>query len=229
MNSFLPEVQNAATSFARRTRNSWRIILAGFAFVAALIASLLAARYLTYRNVQAEFYGEAFVPASDAYDFNLIDQDGKAFHLSQLRGKVVLFYFGFTHCPNICPTTLTDLEKVYRALPETTRRKVQVMFVSIDPERDNPELMKKYVSYFDADFFGLTGSNDQVGKAAAAYGASFEKVHHPGEDWNVYFMNHSAFTYLINPNGKWELLYDFDKLHDTTRIVADIKRILEGG
>jgi cytochrome oxidase Cu insertion factor (SCO1/SenC/PrrC family) len=79
---------------------------------------------------------------------------------------------------------ITDLQRVYRALPDKARRKVQVMFVTIDPERDQPELMKKYISYFDRDFLGLTGSNDQVSKAAAADGATFEKVHHPGEGWD---------------------------------------------
>jgi protein SCO1 len=108
----------------------------------------------------------------------LLIRTGKAFHLSQLRGKVVLFYFGFTHCPNICPTTLTDLGNVSRALPDKARPKVQVLFVTIDPERDQPDVMKKYISYCDPDFLGLTGSTDQVSKAATAYGASFEKVHH---------------------------------------------------
>jgi protein SCO1 len=229
MNSFVTATRNACASFTRRTRINWRMLIAAFALLIALIASYLAFRYLNYRNVQEDFYGQALVPASDAYDFHLIDQNGKAFQLRQLRGKVVIFYFGFTHCPNICPTTLTDLEKVYRALPDKARQRVQIIFVTIDPERDNPELMKKYISYFDPDFLGLTGSADQVSKAATAYGATFEKVHHPGEDWNVYFMDHSAFTYLINPDGKWELLYDFDKLHDTSRIVADIERILERG
>jgi protein SCO1 len=227
MNSFVTAARNAGASFTRRTQISWRMIIAAFALLIALIASFLAFRYLNYRNVQENFYGQVFVPALHAYDFHLIDQNGKAFQLSQLRGKVVLFYFGFTHCPNICPTTLTDLEKVYRALPDKARPRVQIIFVTVDPQRDNPELMKKYLSYFDPDFLGLTGSADQVSKAAAAYGATFEKVHNPGEDWNVYFMNHSAFTYLINPDGKWELLYDFDKLHDTMRIVADIDQVLD--
>jgi protein SCO1 len=227
MNSFVTAARNAGASFTRRTRISWRMIIAAFALLIALIASYFTFRYLHYRNVQEDFYGQALVPPRDAYDFHLIDQNGKAFQLSQLRGKVVIFYFGFTHCPNICPTTLTDLEKVYRALPDKARRKVQIIFVTVDPERDNPELMKKYVSYFDPDFLGLTGSADQVSRAAAAYGATFEKVHNPGEDWNMYFMNHSAFTYLISPDGKWELLYDFDKLHDTTRIVSDIEQVLD--
>jgi cytochrome oxidase Cu insertion factor (SCO1/SenC/PrrC family) len=156
MNSFVTAARNAGAAFTRRTRISWRMIIAAFALLIALFASYLAFRYLNYRNVQEDFYGQALVPASDAYDFHLIDQNGKAFQLSQLRGKVVIFYFGFTHCPNICPTTLTDLEKVYRALPDKARRRVQVIFVTIDPERDNPELMKKYISYFDPDFLGLT-------------------------------------------------------------------------
>jgi protein SCO1 len=213
----------------RRFPIDWRIFITAFVLVLTLLASFLLIRYTSYRSVQAKFYGQVLVPANEAYDFHLVDQDGKAFQLSQLHGKLVLFSFGFTHCPNICPTTLSDLAKVYRALPDKARSNVQVMFVSVDPWRDRPEVLKKYVPYFDPSFIGLTGTDDQIAAAAKAYGASYEKIHHPGEDEDVYFMNHSAFTYLISPDGNWKLLYDFDLLSDTEKMVGDVRKVLAGG
>src|SRR6201993_3415713 len=99
-----------------------RILIAAIALALALLVSFLFTRYTAYRNVQESYYGQVLVPAKDAYDFHLINQDGKPFQLDQLRGKVVLFSFGFTHCPNVCPTTLSDLAKVYRALPASDQK-----------------------------------------------------------------------------------------------------------
>ena len=205
-----------------------RMLLAAFALVLALLVSFLFARYSAYRTVQAKFYGQPLVPAKEAFDFRLVDQDGKAFQLSQLRGKVVLFSFGFTHCPNVCPTTLSDLAKVYRALPARDRARVQVLFVSVDPRRDQPETMKNYVPYFDDSFIGLTGTEDQIAQAAKPYGAYYEIVHNAGESPDGYSVNHSAFTYLISPDVKWKLLYNFDQLGDATKVVQDIEQVLSG-
>jgi protein SCO1/2 len=168
------------------------------------------------------------VPAKEAFDFHLVDQQGKAFQLSQLHGKTVLFSFGFTHCPNVCPTTLSDLAKVYRALPQEDRSKVQVLFVSVDPRRDRPETMKNYVPYFDNSFIGLTGTETQIAEAAKAYGAYYEIVRDPGQNPDAYSVNHSAFTYLISPDGKWKLLYNFDQLSDSNKMVRDIEQVLKG-
>ncbi len=206
-------------------RRTW---LAVFALVLALLASFLFTRYSAYRNVQINYYGQALVPAKQAFDFHLVDQDGKAFRLSQLRGKAVLFSFGFTHCPNVCPTTLSELAKVYRALPAEDRSKVQVLFVSVDPQRDRPETMKKYVPYFDDSFIGLTGTETQLAEAAKAYGAYYEIVKDPGQNPESYSVNHSAFTYLIGPDGKWKLLYNFDQLTDAKKMALDIKQVLSG-
>jgi protein SCO1 len=205
-----------------------RMLVAGIALALALLVSFLFTRYFAYRTVQENFYGQALVPAKPAFDFHLIDQDGKAFQLSQMRGKTVLFSFGFTHCPNVCPTTLSDLAKVYQALPAKDRPKVQVLFVSIDPHRDKPETMKNYVPYFDASFIGLTGTEAQLTEAAKAYGAYYEIVHEPGANPEVYTVNHSALTYLISPDGKWKLLYNFDQLRDSKKMVQDIEQVLAG-
>src|SRR6202030_176889 len=207
------------------TRRMW---VAAIAIALALLVSFLFTRYLAYRNVQENFYGQALVPAKPAFNFHLIDQDGKAFQLSQMRGKAVLFSFGFTHCPNVCPTTLSDLARVYQALPAQDREKVRVLFVSIDPHRDKPETLKNYVPYFNDSFIGLTGTDAQVAEAAKAYGAYYEIVHESGTNPDVYTVNHSALTYLISADGKWKLLYNFDQLRDFKKMVQDIEQVLSG-
>jgi protein SCO1 len=205
-----------------------RMLVAGIALGLALLVSFLFTRYFAYRNVQVSFYGQALVPAKQAFDFHLTDQDGKAFQLSQMRGKAVLFSFGFTHCPNVCPTTLSDLAKVYQALPAKDREKVQVLFVSVDPRRDKPETLRNYVPYFNDSFIGLTGTEAQVAEAAKAYGAYYEMVQDSPANPDSYTVNHSALTYLISPDGKWKLLYNFDQLGDSKKMVQDIQHVLAG-
>jgi protein SCO1 len=228
MSKFPPGIQENFVPFVQRVHVDWRVLAGAFALVLAVIASLLATRCLRYRNVRAGFYGQALSPGITAYDFHLIDQNGQAFRLSQLHGKLVLFAFGYTHCPNIRPTTLSDLAAIYRTLPEKARGKVQILFITIDPGRDQPEMLKRYVPYFDPSFLGLTGSDEQTTKAAHGYGASFGKVQDAGDDPQRYRMDHSTFTYLINPEGKWELLYDFNKLRNTERMITDIEEVLDG-
>jgi protein SCO1/2 len=228
MNKSVSELEKDPIPDSTPPAGTRRMLLAAFAIVLALLVSFLFARYSAYRTVQAKFYGQPLVPAKEAFDFRLVDQNGKAFQLSQMRGKVVLFAFGFTHCPNVCPTTLSDLAKVYRALPARDRARVQVLFVSVDPRRDKPETMKNYVPYFDDSFIGLTGTEDQIAQAAKPYGAYYEIVHNAGESPDGYSVNHSAFTYLISPDVKWKLLYNFDQLGDATKVVQDIEQVLNG-
>jgi len=205
-----------------------RLFVAACASALAVVASLILAWYAVHRQVEAKFFGQALVPPKEAFNFHLVDQDGKPFQLSQLRGKIVLFDFGFTHCPNICPTTLSDLAKVYRALPVADRNKVQILFITVDPRRDRPEVLKNYVPYFDTSIVGLTGTEKEIGETAKAYGSFCETVRNPGDNPDVYTVNHSTYTYLITADGNWKLLYDFDQLRDTAKMVADIKRVLAG-
>jgi protein SCO1/2 len=191
-----------------------------------LLAVLVSVFWGVRRTAQEGFYGFRLFPLKDAYDFNLIDQNGQPFQLSKLKGKVALFTFGFTHCPNICPTTLMDLATVYKALPAADRNRVQILFISVDPDRDRPEVLKNYIPYFDPGIAGLTGSKDAIDRAVNAYGASYEISRQPGDPPGVYSVNHSAFTYLVNSRRKLELLYDYEKLADTKRIVSDIEKVL---
>ena len=160
--------QRESSASGKSFRINGRAVITVSAIAVAFITSFLLPH--TYRSAQETFYGYAFVPAKVAYDFHLIDQNGNPFHLSQLHGKVALLYFGYTHCPDVCPTTLTDFANIYRALPEKDRSKVQILFISVDPERDHPEMLKEYVTYFDRSFVGLTGSADQIKEAATPYG-----------------------------------------------------------
>jgi len=165
-------------------------------------------------------------PLKTAYDFKLNGQNGTEIRLDQLQGKVVLFLFGFTHCANICPTSLTNLADVYQALTPDERKHVQIVFISVDPNRDTPQTLEQYVTSFDPSFLGLTGPKSAIDQTVLAYGASYEMVAGSTNQPNDYSVDHSAYTYLINPSGQFELLYGNEKLVDVQRMVADIRAVL---
>jgi protein SCO1/2 len=201
----------------------WRLwIVAGTLAVAIVISVLWGARH----KAQEGFFGLRLFPAKEAYNFTLTDQNGHPFQLSSLRGNVALFAFGFTHCPNLCPTTLSDLASMYHALSPREQSRVRILFISVDPQRDTPQALQQYVPYFDPNIIGLTGPKTEIDRTVQAYGASYEIGHKPGDDPGVYFVNHSTFTYLVNPQGKVELIYDYDKLQDTGKLKSDIERVL---
>jgi protein SCO1/2 len=132
--------------------------------------------------------------------FNLVNQDGRTVDQTMLDGKWSLVFFGFTYCPDFCPTTLTALEATKQQMG-TRANDVQIVFVSVDPERDTPQALKDYLSSegFPRGVIGLTGSQDQVKAAADAYRAYYQKVG-KGEG---YTMNHSLTVYLMGPDGKF--------------------------
>jgi protein SCO1 len=109
----------------------------------------------------SQFAGQALVPPPPAMDFTLKAADGSEFRLSRYRGKIVLLSFGYTFCPDVCPTTLVELSQVRTRLGEAAKR-VQVAFITLDPERDTPERLRAYTSAFDPTFIGLTGSEEQL-------------------------------------------------------------------
>lgn len=129
-------------------------------------------------------------------DFQLTDQGGKAFSLAALRGHPSLVFFGFTHCPDVCPTTLVKLAQVKKAaaLPD-----LQVLLVSVDPQRDTPALMAQYVKNFDPQFIGLTGNPQVIAKMAAEFGVIVARVELTGGD---YTMDHSAVVFLLDDKAR---------------------------
>lgn len=153
-------------------------------------------------------------------DFHLFDAAGAPRSLKDYRGKVVAMFFGYTHCPDVCPTTLADMAQVMRLLGKDAD-KVQVLFVTLDPERDTREMLAKYVPAFNPVFAGLSGDSAATAQAAKAFGVTYEKQ--AGKNGG-YTLDHSAGTYLISPDGKFVLLAPYQQ--KTEFLVQDIKLLL---
>lgn len=153
-------------------------------------------------------------------DFRLTDASGKTRSLSDFRGKVVVVFFGYTHCPEVCPTTLADLAQVMRKLGADAK-KVQVLFVTLDPERDTPEVLNKYVPSFDTSFLGLYGDAQATAQAAKVFAVNYEKR----AEKSGYTLDHSDGTYLIGKSGKPVLLSPYGQR--TELLVQDIQLLLE--
>jgi protein SCO1 len=153
-------------------------------------------------------------------DFHLADFNGKPRSLAEFRGKVVVLFFGYTHCPVACPTTLADLAQAMRMLGKDANR-VQVLFVTVDPERDTPELLAKFVPYFDPSFLGLYGDAQATAQTAKAFGVSYEKLYYKK---GGYAMNHADGTYLIGTKGRPMLLSRYGQ--PTELLVQDIRLLL---
>jgi protein SCO1/2 len=140
-------------------------------------------------------------------DFTLKASDGSEFRLSQYQGQVVLLSFGYTFCPDVCPTTPVDLSQVRVRLREAAKR-VQVALITLDPERDTPERLGIYTKAFDPTFIGLTGSEEHLAWVRQMYGVIAEKQVVPGTS-AAYLIAHSAYTYVIDQEGKLRLLCPF--------------------
>lgn len=138
-------------------------------------------------------------------DFHLFDAAGQPRSLADYRGKVVTLFFGYTHCPDVCPTTLADMAQVMRLLGKEAD-KVQVLFVTLDPERDTREILAQYPPAFHPGFVGLSGDAAATAQAAKAFGIAYQKQ---ATKSGSYTLDHSAGTYLISPSGKIVLLSPF--------------------
>ena len=153
---------------------------------------------------------------------NLVDHSGRAFALDNLRGRFSLMFFGFTNCPDICPLTLKVLADA-RAAIATRNQNVtpEMVFISVDPNRDSPERIASYLSNFDPGFIGATGSDEALAPLLKALGVSVEKHVHAGENYNVV---HNSTIYIIGPQA--ELIAVSSAPHDAATIAADYVKIV---
>lgn len=172
---------------------------------------------------QVQLHGSPYDPATAAPELGLANTNGDPFSLERQRGEIVLLYFGYTHCPDICPATLADLKWVHEQLANQSER-LNVVFISIDPARDDPETLRQYLDRFQEDFIGLTGSEAQVAQAAAAYAVFAQRD--PAEDDENYSMTHTSRVFLIDGQGLLRSNYTFDEPRDA--ILADVRQLLEG-
>ena len=199
----------------------------------ALIAVALAAASIgllvrhSWSDDNYQYFAHKLPDPKPPSDFTLTNQDGKPFAFSSLRGKLVLVTFGFTHCPNICPTTLANLATAYELLSPTDQAQVQVLFVTVDPDRDTAKVLKDYVPFFDKHFVGLTGKPDEIAAAAGVYNVEYEKSPEPGQGpTNSYAFNHSTSVFLVGRSGKWVGYYTDRQLDNSQRLTEDLRHLI---
>lgn len=171
---------------------------------------------------QASFNGAIFDPPAPAPNIVLTDHTGQSFSLHDQKGNVVVLFFGFTYCPDVCPTTLAHFKQVKQHLGQDADR-VRFIMVSVDPERDTPERMGQYVTAFDPDFIGLTGTLAEARVAWQAYDVHPEKIEIPGSAAG-YTVSHPAWTYVIDPEGQLRLMHFYDMPADA--VSEDLQKLL---
>ena len=155
--------------------------------------------------------------------FQLVDQDGRPWGAEQLSGNWSLLFFGFTHCPDICPGTLFDLQQLQEQLEESQPNlRHQVVFVPVDPERDTPERLKEYVHYFSPEFTGVTGSHDELLPLTRKLGIAYRIADHD-DGAAGYNVDHSASVLLMDPEGRLHGV--FPAPHDVARMAAELERL----
>lgn len=159
-------------------------------------------------------------PAAIGGPFQLTDQNGKTVTDKDLKGKPTLIFFGYTHCPDVCPTSLFEISEVMRALGKDADR-VNAVFMSVDPERDTPAIMKDYLSSFDPHLEGLSGDPAEVEKVIKSYRVYAKKI--PGKDGD-YTMDHTALIYLMDREGRF--VSPFNLKRTPEEAAADLKRYL---
>ncbi len=149
-----------------------------------------------------QFEASDVTGSSFGHDFALKDPDGRPRTLADFRGKAVVVFFGYTQCPDVCPATLATLAETMKRLGADANR-VQVLFITVDPERDTPALLKQYVPAFDPRFLGLWGDEEATARAAREFKIIYQKV--PGTTPGSYTMDHSAGSYVFDPQGRLRL------------------------
>lgn len=194
------------------------ILVVASMLTAALGLSSCGATGYTYSGLVAD-------PPAPIADVVLTGSDGQTFRLRDLSGKWVLLFFGYSHCPDICPLTLTHMAHVLRELgPDADE--VAVVFVSVDPERDTPELLREFAGSFGEQVLGVTGTRAEIDAAVAAFGVRYEIDKSTAEQSAAgYKVSHSGDTFLVDPQGRLRLTIPFGV--DSTAVLADLRQLMQ--
>ncbi len=187
---------------------------AGVIGVAALLAACGKKEAVAFRGVDV-------TGANYAKDLQLPDQNGTPRSMKDFAGKVVVVFFGFTQCPDFCPSTLAELAQVKASLGADGER-MQVVLVTVDPERDTPELLKTYIANFDPSFVALRGTPEQTAAVANDFKVYFKKVE--GKDPASYTMDHSAGSYIFDPQGRLRVYSRYGAGPEA--VAADVRTLL---
>jgi protein SCO1/2 len=194
------------------TTRASHVLLVASAFLAGLVLFLAVILFVSGHRA----------PGGSAIGgpFHLVDQNGKPASDADMKGRPYLVFFGYTHCPDICPTTLFEVSEVMRALGSDADR-TGALFITIDPERDTPQVMKDYLSSFDSHLRGLTGDDAAIGAAEKGYRVYAKKV--PGENGD-YSMDHTALVYLMDKQGRFVAPFNLTRRPEDA--AADLRKYL---
>lgn len=175
-------------------------------------------------NQPYQFHGFIVPPVQHDNHVFLRTQDGPM-NLTKYHDKIVLLYFGYTYCPDVCPTSLAKLKSALAELNEEERNKVQVIFISVDPQRDTPEKLNEYAKLFGSDFIGATGTRTEIDLVTESLGVQYN-INPPDENGN-YSVDHSAYIYVIDPDGYLVMVWSHEILPE--EITQDLTHLIETG
>ncbi|MFG6440686.1 SCO family protein [Roseateles sp. LKC17W] len=192
-------------------------------FALAALSALALAGCQKSESAKLGFKGIDLTGVEYARQLNLTDQDGRARSLADFKGKVVVVFFGYTQCPDVCPTTMAEVAEVKRSLGADAD-KVQGVFVTVDPERDTAQLLKAYITAFDPSFVALRGSEEQTKAAVKEFKAFAAKV--PGKTPETYMVDHTAASYVFDTEGRVRVYVRYGAgaeplAHDIKLLLAD--------
>ena len=188
--------------------------------VIGLALSLVIGWYLLDQNYR--YHGAVIEPPAQASDFTLTDQNGNLFRLSDQKGKILLIFFGYTHCPDVCPITLAEFKQIKAMLGDKADQ-VRFVFVTVDPERDTPGTINTFLQNFDPTFIGLTSDRATLEPVWKAYGV-YQEQQDAGSAAG-YLVDHSTPTYLIDPQGLWHINYPYGM--EAEKIAQDLQHMMK--
>ena len=201
-----------------------RILIAIIVAALAMAAGIWAARaVLEHNSVQDELDATRFPEAREIASFSLIDHNNAVFDNSVLKDRWSFIFFGYTHCPDVCPTTLSVLNSVAQKLGDLDED-IRFVFLSVDPERDTPEQLAQFVSYFNSDFIGVTGTPEGIEQITRQLGVLHIRAQ-PEEGASGYLVDHSASVFLFDPDGRYHAVFSPPLSADT--IAGDFRKMLQ--
>jgi protein SCO1/2 len=209
------------------TQRSHSIALAIGIVIVSIVVGALSARWLLNRNNNGTIEltsGTAITPPRPLPPMQFVDHEQHSFDLSRLKGHWSLMFFGFTNCPDVCPTTLAVLAQVEKQLADLpAREQPQIVLVSVDPERDTPERIASYIRFFSPRFIGATGSEQHIQEFTTAMGIPVAITKSADGSYTV---DHSGAIFVIDPNGEWRAL--FSPPHQAKQIASDYRHLIAG-
>ncbi len=209
--------EQPAASAASQRKWRWIFILAGVP--AVIVIAVLIMRQL----VPPSFNGMVIQSPQQATNFTLTASTGERMSLQDFRGKTVLLFFGYTFCPDVCPTTLADLSHAMQILGPKKAAQVQVLYVSVDPDRDTPDRLKTYLAAFNPAFLGMTGTPNELIAASTPFGIFYEQ--HEGTAATGYLVDHTATVTLIDKEGYVRLVFPYGM--GSELIAADLDQFVK--